>query len=106
RQNKDSLFSSDCYLTRVNLRRPIKDDVNIEYTTMPDFTHIISSIETEAISYLGSGFSAINIGDEIIEINNQVVVCHLFQKKKNFKNLKNLNSSSVTYTKFWRSIHV
>ncbi|CAF4961981.1 unnamed protein product, partial [Rotaria sp. Silwood1] len=74
RQNKDSLFSSDCYLTRVNLRRPIKDDVNIEYTTMPDFTHIISSIETEAISYLGSGFSAINIGDEIIEINNQVVI--------------------------------
>ncbi|CAF4061050.1 unnamed protein product [Rotaria sp. Silwood2] len=74
RQNKDSLFSSDCYLTRVNLRRPIKDDVNIEYTTMPDFTHIISSIETEAIGYMGSGFSAINIGDEIIEINNQVVI--------------------------------
>ena len=24
---------------------------------------------------MGSGFSAINIGDEIIEINNQVVVC-------------------------------
>lgn len=27
RENKDSLFASDCYLTRVNLRRPIKDDV-------------------------------------------------------------------------------
>ncbi|CAF1047410.1 unnamed protein product [Adineta ricciae] len=74
RQNKDSLFSSDCYLTRVNLRRPIKNDVNIEYTTMPDFTHVISSIETEAMSYMGSGFHAINIGDEIIEINNQVVI--------------------------------
>jgi hypothetical protein len=74
RQNKDSLFSSDCYLTRVNLRRPIKDDVNIEYTTMPDYTHVISSIETEAMSFMGSGFSAINIGDEIIEINNQVVI--------------------------------
>ncbi|CAF0742387.1 unnamed protein product [Adineta steineri] len=74
RQNKDSLFSSDCYLIRVNLRRPIKDDVNIEYTTMPDFTHFISSIETEAMSYMGSGFNAINIGDEIIEINNQVVI--------------------------------
>ncbi|CAF4846585.1 unnamed protein product [Rotaria sp. Silwood1] len=74
RQNKDSLFSSDCYLTRVHLRRPIKDDVNIEYTTMPDFTHVISSIETEAMSFMGSGFSAINIGDEIIEINNQVVI--------------------------------
>ncbi|CAF2134312.1 unnamed protein product [Rotaria magnacalcarata] len=74
RQNKDSLFSSDCYLTRVNLRRPNKDDVNIEYTTMPDFTHIISSIETEAVGYMGSGFNAINIGDEIIEINNQVVI--------------------------------
>ncbi|CAF2522711.1 unnamed protein product [Rotaria sp. Silwood2] len=74
RQNKDSLFSSDCYLTRVHLRRPIKDDVTIEYTTMPDFTHVISSIETEAMSFMGSGFSAINIGDEIIEINNQVVI--------------------------------
>ncbi|CAF1104298.1 unnamed protein product [Rotaria sordida] len=74
RQNKDSLFSSDCYLTRVHLRRPMKDDVNIEYTTMPDFTHVISSIETEAMSFMGSGFSAINIGDEIIEINNQVVI--------------------------------
>ncbi|UJR22517.1 hypothetical protein I4U23_025567 [Adineta vaga] len=74
RQNKDSLFSSDCYLTKVNLRRPIKDDVNIEYTTMPDFTHVISSIETEAMSLMGSGFNAINIGDEIIEINNQVVI--------------------------------
>ncbi|CAF0764190.1 unnamed protein product [Adineta ricciae] len=74
RQNKDSLFSSDCYLTRVHLRRPIKDDVNIEYTTMPDYTHVISSIETEAASFMGSGFSAINIGDEIIEINNQVVI--------------------------------
>jgi hypothetical protein len=59
---------------------------------MPDFTHVISSIETEvnwnswidyllyiwfvfkAMSFMGSGFSAINIGDEIIEINNQVVV--------------------------------
>lgn len=68
RQNKDSLVSSDCYLTRVHLRRPLKNDVvnkilkkkaiiryfsfalfekNIEYTTMPDFTHVISSIETE-----------------------------------------------------------
>ncbi|CAF1233926.1 unnamed protein product [Adineta steineri] len=73
-QNKDSLFSSDCYLIRVHLRRPLKDDVNIEYTTMPDYTHVISSIETEAMSFMGSGFSAINIGDEIIEINNQVVV--------------------------------
>ncbi|CAF2087571.1 unnamed protein product [Rotaria magnacalcarata] len=74
RQNKDSLFSSDCYLTRVHLQRPPTDDVNIEYTTMPDFTHVISSIETEAMRYMGSGYSAINIGDEIIEINNQVVI--------------------------------
>ncbi|CAF3757449.1 unnamed protein product [Rotaria socialis] len=74
RQNKDSLFSSDCYLTRVHLQRPLKDDVNIEYTTMSDFTHVISSIETEAMRYMGSGYSAINIGDEIIEINNQVVI--------------------------------
>lgn len=74
RQNKDSLVSSDCYLTRVHLRRPLKDDVNIEYTTMPDFTHVISSIETESMSFMGAGFSAINIGDEIIEINNQVVI--------------------------------
>ncbi|UJR26562.1 hypothetical protein I4U23_007883 [Adineta vaga] len=74
RQNKDSLFSSDCYLTRVHLRRPLKDDVNIEYTTMPDYSHVISSIETEAMSSMGSGFSAINIGDEIIEINNQVII--------------------------------
>jgi hypothetical protein len=29
---------------------------------------------------MGSGFSAINIGDEIIEINNQVVVCSLFSR--------------------------
>lgn len=28
----------------------------------------------QAMGYMGSGFSAINIGDEIIEINNQVVV--------------------------------
>ncbi|CAF4985884.1 unnamed protein product, partial [Rotaria magnacalcarata] len=41
---------------------------------MPDFTHVISSIETEAMRYMGSGYSAINIGDEIIEINNQVVI--------------------------------
>ncbi|CAF5205404.1 unnamed protein product, partial [Rotaria magnacalcarata] len=27
RQNKDSLFSSDCYLTRVHLQRPPTDDV-------------------------------------------------------------------------------
>lgn len=74
RQNKDSLFASDCYLTRVNLRRPMKNDVNIEYTTTPNFTHVISSIETEAMNSLGSGFSALNIGDEIIEINNQVVI--------------------------------
>ena len=26
------------------------------------------------MSFMGSGFSAINIGDEIVEINNQVVV--------------------------------
>jgi hypothetical protein len=26
------------------------------------------------MSFMGSGFTAINIGDEIIEINNQVVV--------------------------------
>lgn len=26
------------------------------------------------MSFMGSGYSAINIGDEIIEINNQVVV--------------------------------
>jgi len=31
----------------------------------------------QAMSFMGSGFSAINIGDEIIEINNQVVVCYL-----------------------------
>jgi len=74
RQNKDSLFSSDRYLIRVHLRRPIKDDVNIEFTTMPDFTHIISSIETEAMGFMGSGFNAINVGDEVIEINNQVVI--------------------------------
>jgi len=29
------------------------------------------------MSFMGSGFNAINIGDEIIEINNQVVVCYL-----------------------------
>ncbi|CAF1418105.1 unnamed protein product, partial [Didymodactylos carnosus] len=74
RRNKDSLFSSDCYLTRVNLRRPTKDDMNIEYTTMPDYTHVISSIQTESMGYMGTGFNAINIGDEIIEINNQVVL--------------------------------
>jgi len=28
----------------------------------------------KAMGFMGSGFSAINIGDEIIEINNQVVV--------------------------------
>lgn len=28
---------------------------------------------------MGSGFSAINIGDEIIEINNQVVVCRVLK---------------------------
>ncbi len=28
----------------------------------------------KAMGFIGSGFSAINIGDEIIEINNQVVV--------------------------------
>jgi hypothetical protein len=30
------------------------------------------------MSFMGSGFSAINIGDEIIEINNQVVVSIFF----------------------------
>lgn len=30
------------------------------------------------MSFMGSGFSAINIGDEIIEINNQVVVCIIY----------------------------
>lgn len=30
------------------------------------------------MSFMGSGFSAINIGDEIIEINNQVVVCRIY----------------------------
>ena len=29
------------------------------------------------MGFLGSGFNAINIGDEIIEINNQVVVSSL-----------------------------
>ncbi len=33
------------------------------------------------MSFMGSGFSAINIGDEIIEINNQVVVCKIKFKK-------------------------
>ncbi len=28
------------------------------------------------MSFMGSGFTAINIGDEIIEINNQVVVSY------------------------------
>ncbi len=28
---------------------------------------------------MGTGFSAINIGDEIIEINNQVVVSLLYE---------------------------
>jgi hypothetical protein len=27
------------------------------------------------MGFMGSGFNAINIGDEIIELNNQVVVC-------------------------------
>jgi hypothetical protein len=31
------------------------------------------------MSFMGSGFSAINIGDEIIEINNQVVVRKSFE---------------------------
>jgi hypothetical protein len=32
------------------------------------------------MGFMGSGFSAINIGDEIIEINNQVVVSPFFQE--------------------------
>ena len=58
---------------------------------MPNFTHVISSIETEAMNSLGSGFSALNIGDEIIEINNQVVVkttisfiCLVLEEKQHF----------------------
>jgi len=30
------------------------------------------------MGFMGTGFSAINIGDEIIEINNQVVVNSFF----------------------------
>jgi hypothetical protein len=30
------------------------------------------------MGFMGTGFSAINIGDEIIEINNQVVVSLLY----------------------------
>jgi hypothetical protein len=32
------------------------------------------------MGFMGSGFSAINIGDEIIEINNQVVVSPFFSR--------------------------
>jgi hypothetical protein len=38
---------------------------------------IIKIIFFQAMGFMGSGFNAINIGDEIIEINNQVVVCYL-----------------------------
>jgi len=31
------------------------------------------------MGFMGTGFSAINIGDEIIEINNQVVVSLLYE---------------------------
>jgi hypothetical protein len=34
---------------------------------------------------MGSGFTAINIGDEIIEINNQVVVSYRFCNYKIFR---------------------
>ncbi len=37
------------------------------------------------MSFMGSGFTAINIGDEIIEINNQVVVSYRFCNYKIFR---------------------
>ena len=108
RQSKDSLFSSDRYLTRVHLRRPIKDDVvsldeslirrstfDVRFRTSNlrrcltsltlsrvskrkwDDEHersTLTSFSSKAMGFMGSGFNAINVGDEIIEINNQVVV--------------------------------